>query len=39
MVALAENERLEQVSEAIQRSGGSPFVTRKTDEGVRIEGS
>jgi mevalonate kinase len=37
MIALAENERLEQVSEAIQRAGGRPFIARKTDEGVRIE--
>ena len=38
MIALAENERLKQVLEAIQRAGGSPFIARKTDEGVRIEG-
>jgi mevalonate kinase len=37
MIALAENERLEQVLEAIQRAGGMPFIARKTDEGVRIE--
>jgi mevalonate kinase len=37
MIALARNERLEQVMEAIQRAGGRPFVARKTDEGVRIE--
>ncbi len=37
MIALAENERLEQVLEAIQRAGGRPFIARKTDEGVRIE--
>jgi mevalonate kinase len=37
MIALAENERLEQVSEAIMRAGGRPFIARKTDEGVRIE--
>jgi L-lactate utilization protein LutB len=34
---LAREEKLEQVSEAIQRSGGRPFVARKTEEGVRIE--
>ena len=39
MVALAEDERLEQVLDAIQRAGGRPFVARKTDEGVRIEGN
>lgn len=38
MIALGENERLKQVLEAIQMAGGSPFVARKTDEGVRIEG-
>jgi len=38
MIALAEDERLKQVLEAIQRAGGSPFIARKTDEGVRIEG-
>jgi len=38
MIALAEDERLKQVSEAIQRAGGSPFVARKTDEGVRVGG-
>lgn len=37
MIALAKDEKLEQVSEAIQRAGGRPFVARKTDEGVRIE--
>jgi mevalonate kinase len=39
MIALSRNERLEQVLEAIQRAGGRPFMTRKTDEGVRIERS
>ncbi len=37
MIALARNERLEQVTEAILRAGGRPFAARKTDEGVRIE--
>lgn len=37
MIALAENENLEQVLEAIQRAGGRPFIARKTDEGVRVE--
>jgi len=38
MIALAENERLKQVLEAIQMAGGSPFIARKTDEGVKVEG-
>jgi mevalonate kinase len=37
MIALAENEKIEQVTEAIQRAGGRPFTARKTDEGVRVE--
>jgi mevalonate kinase len=37
MIALARNERLEQVSEAIQKNGGRPFMAKKTDEGVKIE--
>lgn len=37
MIALARNERLQNVAEAIQRAGGSSFMARKTDEGVRIE--
>jgi len=37
MIALAENKRLEQILEAIQRVGGRSFIARKTDEGVRIE--
>lgn len=37
MIALAKNERLEQILEAIQSAGGRPFIARKTDEGVRIE--
>ena len=37
MIALAENEKLEPVLEAIKRAGGKPFVTRKTDNGVKIE--
>lgn len=39
LIALSENEKLQQVSEAIQRAGGRPFIARKTDEGVRIERS
>ncbi len=37
MIALAANERLENVFEAIQWAGGRPFIARKADEGVRIE--
>jgi mevalonate kinase len=37
MVALAREERLDQITEAIQRAGGRTFVAMKTDEGVRIE--
>ena len=37
MIALAENERLEQVLKAVQRVGGRAFIAKKTDEGVRIE--
>ncbi len=39
MVALAKEDRIEQVREAIQRAGGRTFAARKTDEGVRIEQS
>jgi len=37
MIALAKNEGLSQVLEAIQSAGGRPFIAKKTDEGVRIE--
>jgi len=37
MIALAKNENLQRVSEAIQMAGGKPYVAKKTDEGVRIE--
>jgi mevalonate kinase len=37
MIALAKNENLEQVLEAVQKAGGRPFIARKTDEGVKIE--
>jgi mevalonate kinase len=37
MIALTTNDKLQQVSEAIQRAGGRPFMARKTDEGARIE--
>ncbi len=37
MIALAENEKLQQVSEAIMRAGGRPFMAKETDEGVKIE--
>jgi mevalonate kinase len=37
MIALAKNERIPQVVEAIQRAGGRPFIAKKTDEGVKVE--
>jgi mevalonate kinase len=37
MIALAKEEKLHEVHEAIMRAGGRPFMARKTDEGVRIE--
>jgi mevalonate kinase len=37
MIALAKNERIQEVLEAIQRAGGKPFIAKKTDEGVKIE--
>jgi mevalonate kinase len=37
MIALANNEKLQGVLDAIMRAGGRPFIARKTDEGVRIE--
>ena len=37
MIALARNERLEQVLQAIANAGGKPFIARKTDEGVKLE--
>ena len=39
MIALARNEKIENVLESIQRAGGRPFLAKKTDEGVRIEQS
>jgi mevalonate kinase len=37
MIALAKNERIQEIAEAIQRAGGKPFIAKKTDEGVKIE--
>jgi mevalonate kinase len=37
MVALAKNEELERILEAIERAGGKSFIARKTDEGVKVE--
>jgi len=37
MIALANDEKLQEVLEAIMKAGGRPFMARKTDEGVRIE--
>lgn len=39
IIALTDKERIEKVLEAVQRAGGSAFIARKTDEGVRIESS
>jgi mevalonate kinase len=37
MIALAKNEKLQPILEAIQRAGGIPFMAKKTNEGVKIE--
>jgi mevalonate kinase len=37
MIALANDEKLGAVQDAIMRAGGRPFMARKTDEGVKIE--
>ena len=37
MIALANDEKLGTVQDAIMRAGGRPFMARKTDEGVKIE--
>jgi mevalonate kinase len=37
MIALAEDDKLEDVLQGIMRAGGRPFMARKTDEGVRVE--
>jgi len=37
MIALAEDDKIPSVLEALRRTGGRPFVAKKTDEGVRIE--
>lgn len=37
MIALANDEKLGVVQDAIMRAGGRPFMARKTDEGVKIE--
>jgi len=38
MVALSPSDKLKQVVNAIEREGGTAFVARKTNEGVKIEG-
>jgi len=38
MIALASSEKVEDVADAIKKAGGEPFITRKTDVGVIIEG-
>jgi mevalonate kinase len=37
MIALAEDDKLEDVLQGIMSAGGRPFKARKTDEGVRVE--
>jgi mevalonate kinase len=37
MIALAETGKLKRVATAIERVGGTAFIARKTDQGVRIE--
>lgn len=37
MIALAEERKLKQVMNAIERTGGTAFMARKTDEGAQIE--
>jgi len=38
MIALCLPEKTEPVAKAIQRAGGTAFLARKTNEGVRVEG-
>jgi mevalonate kinase len=37
MIALADDDKLDDVLQAIMRAGGRPFIARKTDEGVKVE--
>jgi mevalonate kinase len=37
IIALSQPEKLEQVAEAIERTGGTAFIARKTSEGARVE--
>lgn len=37
MIALAGNDKVQDVLQAVMRAGGRPFMARKTDEGVKIE--
>jgi mevalonate kinase len=37
MIALARDEGLSRIQEAIMNAGGRPFIARKTDEGVKVE--
>jgi len=37
IIALASQEKLKQIAEAIEKAGGLAFTARKTDEGVKIE--
>jgi len=37
MIALASQNKLKQIADAIEKAGGAAFTARKTDEGVKIE--
>jgi len=37
MIALTSGDKLKQVANALKRAGGTAFVARKTDKGVKIE--
>lgn len=36
-ITLTETKRLEQVEDTIQKAGGTAFIAKQSDEGVRIE--
>jgi len=37
MIALADEDKVDDVLQAIMQAGGRPFIARKTDEGVKVE--
>jgi mevalonate kinase len=37
MIALTDNEKQKKVSDAIKKTGGTPYITRVGVEGIRIE--